>query len=122
MRHPTLLQSDLLYEFLHGAGKPGFVPATDALLSYDFRDRLPEITAPTLIVQGTEDVLVPAADADEWERLIAHARKVVMPDTGHCPQVERPRQFNEILLEFLAAELPLAPGEQAPADAVTESG
>ena len=34
------------------SGKPGFVPALDALTSYDFRDRLGEIEVPVLLVWG----------------------------------------------------------------------
>jgi pimeloyl-ACP methyl ester carboxylesterase len=46
----------------------GLVDALDALTSYDFRDRLPDIKAPTLIVWGEHDMLVPVEDAHEFER------------------------------------------------------
>jgi pimeloyl-ACP methyl ester carboxylesterase len=100
-RHPTRLRADLLYEQLMGAGKKGFVQALDALTSYDFVDRLPEIGCPTLVVWGRNDMLVPVRDADEFERLIPDARKVVLDDTGHCAMLERPVAFNEQLHAFL---------------------
>jgi pimeloyl-ACP methyl ester carboxylesterase len=111
MRHPTLIASDLLYEQLRGSGKPGFDPALAALLSYDFRDRLAEITQPTLLVWGQNDMLVPVDDAHEFERLIPDTkRKILLEDTGHVPMLERPSAFNQHLLEFLAglAENPTA--------------
>ena len=40
-------------------------------------------------------------DADEFERLIPDARKVVCADTGHVPMLERPAAFNALLEEFL---------------------
>jgi pimeloyl-ACP methyl ester carboxylesterase len=107
-RHPSRMRADILFEVMQGAGKPGFQDALDALTRYDFRDRLSRITCPTLIVWGQEDMLVPVKDADEFERLISRAQRVVMDDTGHVPMLERPRVFNECLVDFLAEEIPEA--------------
>ena len=101
VRHPARVDPALLYEMLRGAGKPGYVQALDAVMSYDFRDRLPEIGCPVLVIWGAQDMIVPVKDADEFERLIPDARKTVLVDTGHAPMLERPRTFNEALLEFL---------------------
>jgi pimeloyl-ACP methyl ester carboxylesterase len=105
---PELLPAPLIAEQIRGSGKPGFVPALDALTSYPIRDRLPEIGCPSLIVWGTEDKLVPVRDADEFARLIPNARKVVWPQTGHMAMLERPAAFNRLLAAFLAEE----PGER----------
>ncbi len=104
MRHPTRMPLDLLAHQSGGPGMPGFVLAMDALLGYDFRERLGEIAAPTLIVHGEEDMLVPAADAREFERLIPDSRLVLLQDTGHVPMLERPGTFNRVLGEFLGLE------------------
>jgi pimeloyl-ACP methyl ester carboxylesterase len=102
-RHPRLLKPDLSYEgFFKGAGKPGFDDALRACLAYDFRDRLPDVKVPTLIVWGEKDSIIPVRDADEFERLISDSRKLVMRDTGHIPMAERPQAFNDVLSEFLA--------------------
>jgi pimeloyl-ACP methyl ester carboxylesterase len=100
-RHPSRLAADLMYEQVRGAGKPGLYDAMDALTSYDFRDRLPEIKAPTLIVWGDSDMLVPVEDAHEFERLIPQSRTVILEDTGHVPMLERPVKFNELLEELI---------------------
>jgi pimeloyl-ACP methyl ester carboxylesterase len=100
--HPEKISGPMTYELVRGAGKPGFLPALDALTSYPIRDRLPGIRSPTLIVWGTKDMLVPVRDAAEFERLIPNARKDVWPDTGHLPMVERPARFNAALAEFLS--------------------
>jgi pimeloyl-ACP methyl ester carboxylesterase len=86
---------------MKGSGKPGFNDALRATLDYDFRDRLDDIRAPTLIVWGENDAVIPTQDADEYERLIADSRKVVLEDTGHVPMAERPRAFNDCVGEFL---------------------
>jgi pimeloyl-ACP methyl ester carboxylesterase len=102
-RHPRLLKPDLAYEgFFKGAGKGGFDDALRACLDYDFRDRLPDVKLPTLIVWGEKDSIIPVRDADEFERLIEDSRKVVMKDTGHIPMAERPEAFNDVLVKFLA--------------------
>jgi pimeloyl-ACP methyl ester carboxylesterase len=111
-RHPSRLKADLAYEgFFKGAAKPGFGEALRANLDYDFRDRLPEIRQPTLIVWGEEDSIIPVRDAHEFERLIPDSRKVVMKDTGHVPMAERPDTFNELMLEFLAETGPASAKE-----------
>jgi pimeloyl-ACP methyl ester carboxylesterase len=90
-----------------------FGDALRANLVYDFRDRLPDITCPTLIVWGENDSILPARDANEYERLIPDSRKVVMKDTGHVPQLERPTAFNELLIDFLAETGPAEAQEPA---------
>src|SRR4051795_12366251 len=80
---PPPLPAALIAEQVRGTGKPGFLPAVDALTTYPIRDRLPDIAARTLIVWGADDMLVPVKDADVFEELIPDARKVVFDDTAH---------------------------------------
>jgi pimeloyl-ACP methyl ester carboxylesterase len=100
--HAEQLPATLVAEMLRGAGKPGFVEALEANLNYDFRDRLPEIACPTLIVWGNRDRVLPVRDADVYTELIPGARKVILADTGHVPMLERPQRFNELLEAFLS--------------------
>ncbi len=106
MRHPTRLALDLMAAQGSTSGGSGFLLAMNALLSYDFRERLPEISCPTLVVHGQEDALVPVADAREFERLIPRSRVVILDETGHVPMLERPEAFNRALLGFLTEEIP----------------
>jgi pimeloyl-ACP methyl ester carboxylesterase len=101
-RHPSRLPAALAAEQIRGAGKPGFIQALQALLDYDFRDRLGEIVCPTLIVWGDSDRIITARDADRFAELIPGSRKVVYEDTGHVAMLERPAEFNALLAEFLA--------------------
>jgi pimeloyl-ACP methyl ester carboxylesterase len=106
-RHPSLLKPDLAYEgFFKGTGKPGFDDALLACLDYDFRDRLPEIRVPTLIVWGEQDSIIPVKDAHEFDRLIPDSRLVVMAQTGHIGMAERPVAFNDLMMDFLAESGP----------------
>jgi len=63
--------------------------------------RLSEITAPTLVVFGDEDA-PPIFDAvDLLLENVPHARKAVIHDAAHLPNLEHPDEFNRIVLEFL---------------------
>jgi pimeloyl-ACP methyl ester carboxylesterase len=99
--HPERLSSALVAEQAHGAGKPGFADALDAMTGYPIRDHLGEIACPTLVVWGELDRLVPLRDAAEFEWLIPDARKIVYEDTGHLVMLERPARFNADLRAFL---------------------
>lgn len=100
-RHPSRLPAALVAEQVKGAGKPGFMQALEANVNYDYRERLPEIACPTLIVWGAEDRVIPMRDAAVYAELISGSRKVVYTDTGHMAMLERPQKFNELLNEFL---------------------
>ena len=77
--------------------------ALRAIIDYDFRDRLPEIGCPTLIVWGTDDMLVPGQRRRRVRAADPGSRKVVFEDTGHMAMIERPQTFNDCLFEFLAS-------------------
>jgi pimeloyl-ACP methyl ester carboxylesterase len=102
--HPELLPGPLVAEQVRGSGKPGFLPALDALTSYPIRERVGQISAPTLIVWGEKDPLVPVRDAWELGRLIPNSRVVVYEDTGHVAMFERPDAFNALVEGFLGGE------------------
>ena len=64
-------------------------------------ERLHEITAPVLIVVGDADA-PPIFDAVEMlMEKVPHARKVVIHDAAHLPNLEHPEEFNAAVLEFL---------------------
>jgi pimeloyl-ACP methyl ester carboxylesterase len=105
-RHPSRLRPDIAFEGLvRGANKPGFVDALSACIDYDFRNRLPEIGCPTLVVWGHDDAIIPMRDADTYVELIPGARKLILEDTGHIPMVERPVTFNDELQRFFEYEV-----------------
>ena len=122
VRHPSRIPADLAWELVSHADTEGFRLALEAILGYDFRERLSQIQCPTLIVWGKEDVIVPAQDADEYERVIAGARKVVFEDTGHSPMMERPQTFNDCVVKWLAEEVDERPSEGQLEDAKAAGG
>lgn len=63
---------------------------------------LGKILAPTLVIWGQEDPVIPARHAERALQAIRDCRAVVVTRAGHGPQVDRPEVFNELILEFLA--------------------
>ena len=65
------------------------------------RDELASIAAPTLLLWGERDPLVPLRLADEYERSIPDARVVVLAGAGHVAMADRPAEFAHALLDFV---------------------
>jgi 3-oxoadipate enol-lactonase len=65
--------------------------------------RLSQIRVPTLVIVGDQDVSGIQANAERLGAEIPGARKAVIPNTAHVPNMERPKEFNQIVLEFLAS-------------------
>lgn len=63
--------------------------------------RLSQIQAPTLIIVGDQDRPRPLAAADLLAKDLSNARKVVMRNTAHLPNMESPEEFNTLILDFL---------------------
>jgi len=64
-------------------------------------NRLAEVKVPTLIVVGDQDAPEVLEVADTLEHGIAGAKKVVIPGTAHHLHMEKPQEFNRVVLEFL---------------------
>ena len=70
-------------------------------LSPPARERLGRIEAPTLVVIGDRDARSVRMFGDSTARMIPGAERVVMAGTDHLPHMERPEEFNRVLLAFL---------------------
>ncbi len=101
VRHPDQLSAALAHELMQGSGKPGFLPALEAVVTHRISERLPQIACPTFVVWGEDDHVIPVRDAKHFQRLIPDCRTVVLPDTGHVAMLERPARFNALLEGFL---------------------
>ena len=90
------------WEALAGARfrRPGLEPPAlpSSARAYD------RITVPTLVVEGGGDKLLPRGWAADIAGRIASGRSAVIPDAGHCPQIEQPAAVNDLLLAFLVEQ------------------
>jgi proline iminopeptidase len=71
--------------------------------TFDMRGRLPNITAPTLVINGDDDFICGPVCAAEISAAIPRAREVIVGDSGHMLYIEQPEAFNEEVSSFLEA-------------------
>ncbi len=61
---------------------------------------LPFIKAPTLIITGSADGLIPPGDSEAMHQLIPASTLVNIPDAGHLSNIDKADTFNDALREF----------------------
>ncbi|MDX1408175.1 MAG: alpha/beta hydrolase, partial [Saprospiraceae bacterium] len=66
-----------------------------------FEPRLKEIQAPTLILFGEYDKVVPPGNAELLGREIGDSKTVILPGAGHFFPLEVPEAANEAIINFL---------------------
>lgn len=94
---------DLCMAMAEALGSEVFVNQSRALQSRpDQTTTLRDVTCPTLILCGRDDVLCPVARHEQMYALVAGSRLVIVDDAGHLPTLERPEQTNSALLQWLA--------------------
>ncbi len=59
------------------------------------------MTAPTLVVTGSQDTLTPLGDAEELAELITTSRLYVLRGAAHGLMAEAPNAFNDVVVNFL---------------------
>ena len=67
----------------------------------DYRDVLPLVTVPALVCTGRDEKLVPVAAEEFVVERMPNARLVVFDESGHCPFLEEPEEFNLVLASFV---------------------
>jgi 3-oxoadipate enol-lactonase len=94
---------NLMARILLQASPENFVAQVRAILdvSDDVRFELETITAPTLVITGTQDLLTPLGDAEELDELIRSARLFELRGAGHSLMVEAPNSYNRAVVDFL---------------------
>jgi pimeloyl-ACP methyl ester carboxylesterase len=75
-----------------------------AATTFNTEERLGEITAPTLVVTGTEDRVVPPENAQLLAEHLPHAHLDIIEGAGHLVTIEAPDRFNEDVITFLRGE------------------
>ncbi len=76
-----------------------------AIQAFSCCPRLPQVALPTLVVNGTGDVVVPPANARLLARLLPNAELAEIPEAGHAVTVECAAEFNALVHAFLQRHL-----------------
>jgi 3-oxoadipate enol-lactonase len=79
------------------------IEAEERSLGVSVLSRLAEVRVPTLVVSGEEDVGEILEIGDLLAGGIENAEKAYIPDSAHHLPLEKPAEFNRMVLEFLGA-------------------
>src|SRR5262249_46652846 len=82
--------------------REGYARCCDALASWDVRDELARIEAPTLCIAADGDPTTPPSHLELIAERIPGARVEVVANARHLVSIERPDEVNRLLLEHLA--------------------
>ena len=67
----------------------------------DYSCRMKYIQTHTLIIWGENDYWIPVSDANRFKNAIKNSKVIIMPETGHIPMEERPKESLKIALDFI---------------------
>jgi 3-oxoadipate enol-lactonase len=79
-----------------------FANVARGLQEFRSTDRLASVRVPCLVISGELDRLFPPAVCGEIAKLISGARFSIIPGAGHLSSLDSPKQFNELLMQFLS--------------------
>lgn len=79
----------------------GFRNQFHATKTRDFTDQLHKIIAPTLVIVGMHDILVPVEYAKHFSEQLKNSTFVALKECAHMPHVEQPNIFFEHVITFL---------------------
>jgi pimeloyl-ACP methyl ester carboxylesterase len=68
-------------------------------------ERLKKITAPTLLLWGERDRMIPSSNSLDYERALPNSKTVILPKASHLLQEENPEVGLKSVLDFINMEL-----------------
>ena len=112
--------AEALLDDLRGADPAGYAACCDALAGLDLRGQLGAISAPTLVIAGSEDISTPVEHARELAGAIPGAKLLEVADAAHLACVEQPQIVAEALRSHLAVGAVAAPIAEQNAESSAE--
>lgn len=75
-------------------------------IRHNMADDLPGINIPTCLIWGRNDIITPPVVADDFHNLLPDSELHWISECGHAPMMERPKEFNAILQDWLNRRFP----------------
>lgn len=97
---------DRYYDMLRAPGvRNAILERANQTIYTDPVPRLEKITAPTLLVWGEKDLMIPSSNAQSYTRVLSSSKTVLLPNLGHLVQEEQPEIALEHVTDFLNSTL-----------------
>jgi 3-oxoadipate enol-lactonase len=81
----------------------GYMAQLQAIFGWEAFSRIDKITAPTLVIHGKTDLLVPPGNGEKIAKKIPGAKLVLMPQASHIFSTDQPAASQQAVLDFLSA-------------------
>lgn len=101
---PAFEDAALFRQMFVATPPEGYAACCEALRDWDFRDELETVTAPTLVLVGSDDPATPPDQAQAIADGIPGARVELIPGSAHLLSVEQPDIFNRAVRRHLTEE------------------
>lgn len=108
--HPDVVAAHLRNLAAHRASLRGTLSHLAASTWHDTRARLGSIAAPTLVLHGGADELLPVRNAELLAGRIPDATLAVLPGAGHAYLLEQPERSHRLFTDWLSGRSPVLPG------------
>jgi pimeloyl-ACP methyl ester carboxylesterase len=99
--NPVVIQVLAKQMIEHPTDPLGTSRQAQAIIWHDTYEQLPKIMAPTLIIQGDVDRVIPVANAQILASKIPHAQTTILNGKGHVFYLEAPAETNQAVMNFL---------------------
>ncbi len=99
--HMELIRSQAR-EYPYPQRRDGFVRQLVLASRHEVRDRLRELSMPVLVIGAEQDVLLPVWKSRELADLIPGARLVVVEESAHAVNVEKPGELSKLVIDFVS--------------------
>jgi 3-oxoadipate enol-lactonase len=100
-----LIDEDIAQRHPWPTSPAGYLAQLQAILAWESFSRLPQITAPTLVIHGKADRLVPPGNGELIAARIPGAQLVLLEHASHLFSTDQPEAAHSAILEFLASQL-----------------
>ncbi|MCJ7537074.1 MAG: alpha/beta hydrolase, partial [Anaerolineales bacterium] len=98
--NPELVQ--VVVDIVSQISASGMVSALQGMKDRrDSTQLLGQIEAPTLIIHGLDDQIIPMHDSEAMRAGIPNSQLEIIPDAGHLLNLEQPEIFNRIVTDFI---------------------
>lgn len=94
----------LAYDALR-AGPVTLLRAANDLLSVNAEEDMTKVKAPTLLIWGEHDTMVPPSIGHIMRTQLANSRLVILKNASHVSMYDQPQQFNQLVKAFLRGEM-----------------
>ena len=100
----SLIEEDIAVRRPSFARREGYQAQLQAILGWESYTRLSQITAPTLVIHGKNDRLVPKGNGELIASRIPTARLVLLERAGHLFSTDQPDAAHAAIQEFLSSQ------------------